>query len=824
MSTVTDGSGDVIETVYGDVSNALEGLVAARNYPTYREEYGYDDRNRMVLTKQMLVAPSKIKRAHGRSAKSPIQSPVPKGTVTYTTHMAYDAIGNLISQIDAKGRTTQKRYDELNRLIIDIDADNFQTRYSYDSRDNLLTVTDANNNTHTLTYDQLGRKLTEARPMGQTITYTYDPNGNLTERLSPNGAIRKYVFDDDDRLEREEHYPPGIATPSKTNSFTYDRRGLLLSYADGLTAGEYEYDDKGQKITETITFGTGTPEVFSKTLRRTYEPNGLLKSLTYPDGGVQHYTYDNDNQLLTYKIPGLEAGNDTLTYTYRWNGIQTITMPGGLKRTVTLDPLQRPERIEVKPIAGGAPIMDHRYEYDPVSNINKKTTLDGDYVYGYDNLDRLTSAVPPVSLQVSPSNSDGLPVEGYAYDPVHNRIRSDHQPGLWVYNANNELKEWGAAEQRRVVDYDLNGSTARELKGEVAGAEDTEYVYDPQDRLVEVKRNGVTVVRYAYDPMGRRVWRSSDNGQGYPQWFLYSDEGVIEEVGTTGVKSAQYGWHTDASLLSPLWQSVGAAFSLVHEDEVGAPANLTDGVSDSAASSISRQSFGRPASTWSGSLATNWQLPGQYDESTSGLFYNLLRFYRPDAGRFNEADPAGLADGSNLYVFAKNNPLKYYDSLGLWAEIRCRPIGSPNGDLPLKTSVARGLGGEHCYVVVDCPEKGLDLTHISYLSPIVIASRGGRHNNDTIYSEQGRYRVVPHWFPDKQRDRPCELNNCKFEQCLFWLASNMQSAGYQMRNYSIFGPNSNSFVYYLIRTCGGVPSNPGPVTGWGDKYARMVPQ
>ena len=322
MTHMTDGSGDVIETVYGDLSNALEGLVAARIYPTYREEYGYDERDRLRFTKQIL-------------------SP----ELSYTTHIEYDGQGNVVSQVDAKGRSTQKRYDELQRLKIDIDADKYETQYTYDSRNNLLTVTDANNNTHTFTYDRLSRKKTEARPMGQTISYTYDSNGNLIERLIPNGAIRKYVFDDDDRLEREEHYPPGGSTPSKTNTFTNDQRGLLLSCADGLTAGAYEYDDKGQKVEETITFGTATPEVFSKSLKRSYGPKGLLKTLTYPDNRVQDYTYDNDNQLQTYRIPGLEPGNDTLTYTYHWNSILTINMPGGLKRTVTLDPLQRSERM-----------------------------------------------------------------------------------------------------------------------------------------------------------------------------------------------------------------------------------------------------------------------------------------------------------------------------------------------------------------------------------------------------------------------------------------------------------------------------------------------
>jgi hypothetical protein len=172
---------------------------------------------------------------------------------------------------------------------------------------------------------------------------------NLIERISPNGAKRKFTFDDDNRLIKEEHFLPSTTTASKTNSYTYDQRGLLLTYNDGLTSGAYMYNKKGEKTNETNTFGIGAGS-FSKSLARTYEANGLLKSLTYPGtSGALNFTYDSNNQLATYKIPGLAANNDTLAYTYRWNAISEVTMPGNLKRTVTLDALQRPTRILVLP-------------------------------------------------------------------------------------------------------------------------------------------------------------------------------------------------------------------------------------------------------------------------------------------------------------------------------------------------------------------------------------------------------------------------------------------------------------------------------------------
>jgi YD repeat-containing protein len=456
-------------------------------------------------------------------------------------HVRYDPVGNLVASTDAKGRSSQRFYDALNRLTKEIDPNLGETTYSYDHRDNLLSATDANGNVHRFTYDKLNRKLTEKRPMGQTITYKYDSIGQLTERISPNGAKRKFTYDADNRLTQEAHFLPAQTTASKTINYDYyaDGRGLLKSFDDGLTKSAYEYDKKGQRTKETITFGTG-PTPIVKVIERTYEANGLLKTLKYPGTvGTQTYTYDTNNQHATTKIPGLAAANDTLAYTYRWNAIATTTMPGNLTRTVTLDPLQRPTKIEVKGTGNaGIPVLNHRYEYDAISNITKKTTLDGEYQYGYDELDRLTNANPPDSLESAPTN---LPVERYNYDGVHNRMSSGHQPGQWTYNANNELNTWGIGENKRVLTYDDNGSTTKEVIGNPA-SKTTDYVYDSQDRLVEVKNNNLTVAKYAYDPMGHRIWRETFGADASTTWFFYSDEGLIGEYNQNGATVREYGW------------------------------------------------------------------------------------------------------------------------------------------------------------------------------------------------------------------------------------------------------------------------------------------
>lgn len=76
--------------------------------------------------------------------------------------------------------------------------------------------------------------------------------------------------------------------------------------------------------------------------------------------------------------------------------------------------------------------------------------------------------------------------------------------------------------------------------------------------------------------------------------------------------------------------------------------------------------------------------------------------------------------------------------------MRCRRVGDPTNP-DLRSRVAAGLGGEHCFVVVTC--KGKDGTQmpestISYLGPVNIATNGSLPNNDTAYSKNGDYSNV----------------------------------------------------------------------------------
>ncbi|HVJ61995.1 MAG TPA: RHS repeat-associated core domain-containing protein [Tahibacter sp.] len=644
----TDAAGNVVAFDY-DVGGAYAGLIKRTRFPTYCEDYQYDQRRRITRVTRWLPCEGSDRRSETETA-------------------GYDAVGNVVSRTDEKQATTLFEYDALNRVDAATDALAGRSAFFHDAFNHVVSAKNANGNVQRYHYDRNGRLVAEVRALGGTIRYAYDPVGNLAQRTSAGGERRVYGYDDAGRRTDEQFYAASGGAPVQRVRYGYDPRGLLVSYTqsgDTASAAIYTYDDAGRLLDESVTYGSGSA-AFTRTIATGYHPNGRKRSFTYPDQTRVEFTYTTDDLLHSVGLPG---GGMIEWSDFEWFDAKRVTAPG-VVRSLEFDPLQRPLRIAVQAIAGGTPdapvgalLSDERYRYDAVGNPLERTTGDGAYAYAYDALDRLTEATPPAPLR----GPDGLPTERYAYDGTHNRTSSAAQPGAWHYNADNELLACGLGAEQVRYTYDANGHVSGTIRGDAqAPVEMTESVYNAAERVAEIRRNGVAVGRYQYDPFGRRIRKETAQGI---VWYQYASEGLVAEYSDNGSIETIYGWQPGGAWsTSPLWmaqrQDNAWRTFVYHTDSVGQPQRMTDASGGVVWSGLA-EAFGQTRVSSSSRVVNPWRLPGQYFDEESGLHNNYMRDYDPRTGRYRQSDPLGLSSGPNAYAYVSAKPFVFIDPLGL---------------------------------------------------------------------------------------------------------------------------------------------------------------
>lgn len=178
---------------------------------------------------------------------------------------AYDRFGRL-SRLTAQEASVSYEYDDLGRLVRKTASDGLDTRLDYDAFGRVTRASsagpqgdlidtafsfDAGGRTiervvrrtdlpdaggaFSYAYDAVGRLTSVTRDGALSCTYEYDAFGNRVREQRGEDTVRS-AYDDADRLVRRD-------SPLHTETFSYDRRGNLLSVtADGTPVQTFEFD------------------------------------------------------------------------------------------------------------------------------------------------------------------------------------------------------------------------------------------------------------------------------------------------------------------------------------------------------------------------------------------------------------------------------------------------------------------------------------------------------------------------------------------------------------------------------------------------------
>jgi RHS repeat-associated protein len=156
-----------------------------------------------------------------------------------------------------------------------------------------------------------------------------------------------------------------------------------------------------------------------------------------------------------------------------------------------------------------------------------------------------------------------------------------------------------------------------------------------------------------------------------------------------------------------------AVVNFIHADGLGSPRVVTDGagVAQWKWPYISNP-FGEHAPVSPSGYTLNLRFPGQYFDAESGLSYNINREYEAATGRYVQADPIGLAAGSNIYSYVSSTPLAASDSMGLQESPSVGPGDVLPGNYDSSTIGCDGMGGITVFIIPrsDCTDA-CDMRH-----------------------------------------------------------------------------------------------------------------
>ncbi|ALN78613.1 RHS repeat-associated core domain-containing protein [Lysobacter antibioticus] len=589
------------------------------------------------------------------------------------TAFRYDLAGNADRITDALGRKTDQTFDPLNRLrktLQDVDGLAVETKLEYNALDQIAKVTDPKGLNTLYAYNGFGEQTKLTNPDTGTANYTYNAAGLIATKKDANDtAAHTYTYDALGRAKTVSYgsdtadveYVYDTVNPACTAGETFAAGRVTTMRTDGIEL-LYCYDRFGQTVRKTQTIAGK-----SFTLRYAYTSAGRLKSLTYPDNTVVDYVRDSRARIKEIGVrPNTGTRSVLLTNaTYEPFGPVTGWTYGNgrtLNRSYDLD--YRAKSV-FDNTSGG---LSLGYGYNNASELTElKDGLQSTFKakYDYDTLGR---------LKITRDGPSGTPLETYGYDGTGNRTSVLHGSINTAYTypaGSHRLTRVGTVNRA----YDAVGNTLS------IGTTAKQFAYNADDRLREVKLNGVVRATYRYNALGERIAATVGTTTTYT---LYDEAGNwIGDYAATGVSKQQAVWLDSAPVGVLVGSGSTQSAKYIETDPLDTPRAVIDPVRNVAIWTwdAKGEAFGKDVPNQDQDLdATafvfNMRFPGQRFDAGTGFLYNYFRDYDPATGRYLQSDPIGLAAGISTYAYVGSSPLDGVDPLGLNKGGGSRPAGA----------------------------------------------------------------------------------------------------------------------------------------------------
>ena len=467
--------------------------------------------------------PVEVRLADGATTRSEYAIVARDGETMLETTVTDALNHHAESYADAKGRQRATvQHDENGEVVV---------TYDYDAVGQVLAVHHPNGSTTTYEYDLLGQKTKVRHPDAGEVECTYDAAGNLIKKLT--AQIKKTISADAgitytyeyNRL-KEVLYPENLFNRV---TYTYgepgDKYGRAgrLALVEDASGGEAYYYGKMGEVTKTVrTVMASLSDIRTYIYGATYDSWNRVRTMTYPDGEVVTYHYNEAGQIESLSSNKLGKENVIVEKIgYDKDGHTVYTKLGNGTETTYAYDKQR-ERLQSMILKAGEDcIMQNKYSYDAVDNIDSiinvgvgRSGLGGTstHRYTYDMLNRLTSANGSAKdIKYAMSMTFGKMSE-----PLTKVQTVDSTSVAQSYNL---AYKYESAEHPTAptqighehYTYDANGNPIL-VENDSTDAT-REMFWDEDNRLMVLSDNGKTS-RYTYNAGGERIIKSHGSMEG----------------------------------------------------------------------------------------------------------------------------------------------------------------------------------------------------------------------------------------------------------------------------------------------------------------------
>lgn len=614
------------------------------------------------------------------------------GRLNLTANFTYNSRGMLISAQDPRGFTTTVDFDVLGRVTQTTSPAPFSyvTKFTYDDNGNRTKIERQTND--------------PANPW-QTSLATYTADNKVSSITSPSGSVRSFEYD---VLQRHWKTTDELSRV-ETKTFDDANRLSFVTQPGAVVAESYTYTDNGYIAAVTDSRGFAT--------NYSYDGHDRVVRTTFPDTSFQEIQgFDgNSNPLIVRTRSGSLV---TLTYD-ELNRIKTKSPNGQPTVTTVYDVAGRVASVSTPVVAGDPSSGTFSSFYDTAGrflreqypdglsvshildangNVTKTTYPDGFFVEKvFDALGRLTdiklNGSGSSALQVQydalsrrtkllyengcSSNSNFDPDNGLT-DLLHNFVGSS--VGLnYVYDTTGQMVtqrvtdpanyRWAPGTPSSVTygtanninQYPSVGGTAYTYSsdGNLTNDGNLKFEYNTERMLTRVRNAGTNAIisDYLYDPVLRQ--RQKNVGGVKTNYYYSGWQRLADYDGTTNTLQQRYVYGADLDEVL-IQISSGGTKTYFHGNNQGS----IIAISNAAGAIVSTNKYS-PYGESSPLTASSHGYCGQRYDAETGLYYFKMRYYSPRLGRFLQPDPAGYADGLNLYAYVGNSPLQAVDPMGL---------------------------------------------------------------------------------------------------------------------------------------------------------------